>query len=314
MGFIRKEFWLPASGGGHDIYCCYWQEEGRTRFRGMLQLAHGMAEHILRYEEFALYFANNGFLICGNDHMGHGQSVGNQAEFGYFGEQNGVKNLVNDMYSLTVFMKKQFPGLPHCVIGHSMGSFLTRKYITQYGGELSAAIFLGTSGGHRFIDLAITLSKKGIERKGAGQKGHSVNKLAFASFNVKCRPHRTNFDWVSSDEVEVQKFIQDENCGFVFTYGGYHDLFCLLKEISRKDWAEKVPAALPILLLSGKEDPVGAYGKGVQEVYQRLLSADVQQVKMKLYANARHELLHERNRRQVYQDILHWLNQHMPIP
>lgn len=307
MGIVRKEFYFQAANKGHEIFACFWMEEERSVYCGILQIAHGMAEHILRYEQFAIYLAKKGFLVCGNDHAGHGRSVEREEEQGFFGEDYGWLYLVEDMYYLMDFMKKKQPDLPYFLLGHSMGSFLAREFVYRYGQELSGAIFLGTSGGHPLIDLAITLCNREILKKGILKKGRSVYKLAFGAFNIKFLPRRTDFDWLSRDEKEVDQFIADEKCGFVFTYGGFRDLFCLLKRISGEAWSKGIPLDLPMLFASGDNDPVGDYGKGIEKIQEQLTKAGCSCVKVKIYEGGRHELLHEINQKEVCQYLFHWL-------
>ncbi len=309
MAIVRKEFNFEQAASTLKSYACLWYDEGTLKKRGVIQIAHGMAEHILRYEEFAVFFAKQGFIVCGNDHRGHGQSVEEEKDLGFFGEENGYENMILDMHYLLSFMKKRYPGLPYVLLGHSMGSFLAREFVYEFPGTVDGAVFVGTSGGNPFIDIAIALSERGIKLGGAHGRGHSVNKLAFGPFNLKFLPKKTDYDWICSDEAVVEDYIEDPKCGFIFSYAGYRDLFMLLKKISQEEWAEGVPKELPMLLLSGKDDPVGDYGKGVEKVYNRLRESGCQRVEMKLYEGARHELLNERNKSHVYRFLLKWLNE-----
>lgn len=306
----RREFTFPAKGDGHQLYGCVWTADGFIKYKGIIQIVHGMEEHILRYERFAAFLAKQGFVVCGNDHTGHGRSVEHWEDRGFFGEEEGSwKYLIEDMRYVMEFVKKRFPDLPCFLIGHSMGSFLAREFCTLWGEELAGAVFMGTSSGSPLLDIAILLSKEGAKLKGAKERGYSVNRLAFGAFNVKFSPKRTSYDWLSSDETAVDQFLKDEKCGFVFTYAGYRELFLLLKEVSSKEWAEKLPKKLPMLLISGKDDPVGDYGKGVEKVYDWLKEAECENVEMKLYTGGRHELLQETFQKQVYRFLLRWIYQ-----
>jgi len=308
---IRKEFTFPSVSGGAEIYGCVWLSDGTKQYKGIVHLVHGMAEHILRYQQFAIFLAQQGFLVCGNDHLGHGRSIAEPEDFGFFGkEEENYGFLIGDMRYLMNFIKKHFgANLPYFIIGHSMGSFLAREFTTLYGNELTGSVFLGTSGGNPFLDTAILLSKKGINRKGPKQKAYSVNRLAFGGLNVRFTPSRTAFDWISSLPESVNQFITDPLCGFVITYAGYHDLFCLLKRISSKEWADRLPKDLPMLLISGADDPIGDYGKGVEHVYVWMQEAGCTNTSIKLYPDARHELLHEACSRKVERFLLRWLHE-----
>lgn len=309
MGIVRKEFNYVSADCLNNIYACLWTEESAENYKGIVQISHGMAEHILRYEDFAMFLAEQGYLVCGNDHLGHGNTATNDSDLGFFGDECGSWNyLIHDMHYLMEFIKDRYPNIPYFILGHSMGSFLAREFVFRYGSDINGAVFLGTSGGNILIDVAIALSNRGIKIKSTREKGYSVNKLAFKPFNIKFRPIRTDFDWISSDEKVVDKFVADKKCGFVFTYAGYRDLFELLKCISKEKWAEGIPKKLPILLLSGDNDPVGDYGKGVEKVYERLLNSGCENVVMKLYEGGRHEMLNEKNKNLVYRFILKWLN------
>ncbi len=304
----RREFTFPAKGDGHPLYGCVWTADGFIKYKGIIQIAHGMEEHILRYEQFAAFLAKQGFVVCGNDHTGHGRSMEHWEDRGFFGEEEGSwQYMIEDMKYVMDFMKKKFANLPYFLIGHSMGSFLAREFCTYWGNELTGSIFMGTSGGSPFLDIAILLSKEGVKLKGTKARGYSVNRLAFGAFNVKFSPKRTNYDWLSSNEQAVNQFLNDDKCGFVFTYAGYRELFMLLKQVSSKEWAEKLPQKLPILLISGKDDPVGDYGKGVEKVYHWLQEAGCENVDIKLYPGGRHELLQETFQKQVYRFILRWI-------
>ncbi len=304
----RKEFSFPSSDRVQELYACIWICEEFEKYKGIIQIAHGMEEHILRYQGFAVFLANQGFIVCGNDHMGHGRSMGCWEDRGHFGDgENNWEFLVRDMHYLMNFVKNLYEPMPFFLIGHSMGSFLAREFAARYGDELNGTIFMGTSGGHPFLNVGISLCEEGIRLKGARGRDDTLNRLAFGAFNIKFLPHRTNFDWISSDETIVDNFIEDEKCGFEFTYAGYRDLFTLLKEISSLEWAQRIRKDLPMLLLSGEEDPVGDYGKGVEKVYQWLQEAGCENISMKLYENGRHELLNEQFYMRVYRYILRWL-------
>lgn len=307
---VRKEFGFQAANGGHDIYACVWIDEDRAGHKGIVQLVHGMAEHILRYQNFAVFLAQQGFIVCGHDHAGHGRSVEKEEDFGFFGEQdNSWKYLIYDMHYMVQFIKKKFSNLPYFMIGHSMGSFLAREYAFEYKEDLSGAVFLGTSGKSAFIDAAILLMEKETEKKGTREKGEVIHKLALETFNLRCNPKKTDYDWICTDETVVQQFIEDEKCGFVFSFAGYRDLLQLLKTISTEEWAKGIDSKFPILLVSGTEDPVGEYGKGVESVYKMLTDAGCKDLTIKLYEGDRHEVLNETDHHKVYRFILKWLNE-----
>lgn len=309
---VRKEFSFPATGDGHDMYGCLWLDDGYQHYKAVLQIAHGMEEHILRYQEFAIFLAQQGFLVCGNDHTGHGRSMEHWEDRGFFGEETDCwKYLVDDMHQVKEIVQRHYPSLPYFLLGHSMGSFLAREFTAEYPEELKGVIYMGTSGGHPLLDAGIFLCDEGVRLQGAKARAYAVNRLAFGAFNLKFLPKRTDYDWLSSDKEAVKNFVEDEQCGFVFTYAGYRELFRMLKAVSGPLWAEKIPKDLPILLLSGKNDPVGDYGRGIEKVVAWLRDSGCTKVTAKLYEGGRHELLNEVFRNQVYRYLLKWLHEAM---
>lgn len=302
---IRSEFTYPSAWEGQEIFARSWRETGKCV--GIIQLVHGMQEHIGRYEEAAEYFAKRGFVVYGNDHLGHGHSVRKETDFGYFGPKDGWKNLLSDMYTLMKRAKADYPNLPFILVGHSMGSFLAREFAAEYGEELDMAVFLGTSGGSSLLEWGIRQAEKRGGKYGIKTAAKDLNRLAFGTYNRKIHPKRTNHDWLSTVDGEVNGFIMDPLCGREFTYGGYRDLFTVLARVSQEEWAYRLPKNLPILLMAGKGDPVGNYGKGVRQVAKRLLKADCRKVSVKLYASLRHELFHESRKTEVFEDLYHWI-------
>lgn len=303
---IRTEFTFPSALQGRDVFSYSWRNDDKKP-KGVVQIIHGMQEHILRYEEFATYLADRGFVVYGCDQLGHGRTAKRDTDFGYFGEEDGWENLLDDQKTLMERVKKEYPFLPFILIGHSMGSFVARELTAEYGKELDMAIFLGTSGGSPFLDTGLCHAVAMAERKGADTEAERLEHFAFGSYNKKIHPKRTCHDWLSSVPEEVNSFIMDPLCGRPFTYGGYRDMFTLLQRVSAREWAYRVPSTLPILLMAGKDDPVGNYGKGVREVAQRLLEADCRYVSLRLYAGMRHELFHESRKAEIFADLYQWI-------
>ncbi len=280
--------------------------------RAVVQISHGMCEYLERYGDFAAYLNDRGILVCGNDHLGHGGSVDSGEDFGYFAERDGWRCLVEDAHRLTVRMKEEYPQTPYFLLGHSMGSFIARACISLYGDEYSGAVLMGTSGSNPLSSAAYPLVKAMSKTRGDRFRSRLVNDFAFGTYNAKFRPQKTEYDWLSNDEEQVERFRDDPRCNFVFTLGGFLDLYHLLRYISRRDWAREVPTDLPVLLLSGSMDPVGRYGKGVKEVHDRLAFAGSKDLIIRLYPGCRHELLNESGRVLVYEDIFRWLDRRCP--
>ncbi len=307
MTIEKKDFSYPSSNGEHLIYATTWTPSDESRIRAVLQIAHGMAEHAERYDDFARYLAQQGFAVCANDHAGHGRSLNSDGNLGYFGKGDGRYHVVADMYTLTQTAKKQFPSKPHFLLGHSMGSFLSRLYVTRYGNELTGAIFMGTGGENPLVDLAISISKHGMRLRGEKAQGRVIDKLAFGGYNKEIKNAQTSFDWLSANAENVQSFLADKLSGFMFTYSAFHQLFSLVKEVTTKEWAEKISTGLPILFIAGKEDPVGNYGKGVEQSYKLLVEQGAKDVTLQLYDSMRHEILNEKNNMQVYEFVKLWM-------
>lgn len=303
-GAEYTEWFREASGREGPILNRLWRPEAPV---AVVQIAHGMAEHSGRYIDFARYLSGQGYAVCLEDHAGHGPAAKTK---GHFGDKDGWEGVLTDMKRLMDDVGAQCPNRPLFLLGHSMGSFLARSYMTRYGESLAGCILMGTMGPNPAVKVGKAIARAQMALRGPRHTSPSLQKLAMAGYNRRI-PHPVNKNaWISSvDEVAVA-FDGGEDTDFPFTAAGYHDLFCGLTEISGPDWAEKVPKALPTLLLAGEEDPVGGYGKGPRRVYDMLREHGLEDVKMILYPQARHELLNERIKEQVYLDILAWLNDH----
>lgn len=273
----------------------------------ILQIAHGMVEFFDRYEDFANYLCLKGFLVVGNDHLGHGDSVNSKDEWGYFGE-NGNKTLIEDMYKLTSLTKQKYPDIPYFLLGHSMGSFYARQYLFEYGSNLNGAIIMGTGLEDLMVVKAGMLMCSLLAKfKGWKYRSSFVNNIAFGSYNKKFEPSRTKMDWLSKDENIVDWYINEPRCTFMFTLNGYYNMFKGISRLHDKSLLNNVPKDLPILFVSGKDDPVGAFGKGVEKSANTLKDVGVKNIDIKLYENDRHEILNELDRQVVYEDIYNWL-------
>ena len=274
--------------------------------KAIFQIAHGMAEHGERYEDFAKFLCKNGYAVYANDHIGHGKSVATDDDLGYFGERDGWLGFVNDAKLLTDLAKGEYPDKPVVLFGHSMGSFIARSYCEKFGADLAGAVFCGTSGTNPAAGVAIKLADVIAKIKGSRYRSEFINKLAFGAFNKKIEKPRTPFDWLSRDNAQVDKYIADKYCGFLFTAVGYRDMSTVLWSVSGKSWYANLPFVLPVLLISGEMDPVGAYGKGIRQVFRDLKSSGHKNVLMKLYKNDRHEILNELDKEDVYKDVVDW--------
>ena len=280
---------------------------------GIVQIAHGIAEHVERYDAFASFLADNGYLVVANDHLGHGQSVTGEDDLGFFAENGGWELAVGDMRKLYEATHAEFPDLPYFLFGHSMGSFLTRTYIIRFPGGLAGAIISGT--GQQAAPIVAggkLMGKMECRRHGARYHSEKLNGLAFGSYNKGYDVHRTDYDWLSRDNAAVDKYIADPLCGFVPSAGLFTDMMTGIQFISSMKNISRMNRSLPIFFISGDKDPVGENGKGVIRVYNNFLKIGMTDVTMKLYPECRHELLNELNRDEVMKDVLDWLTSKRP--
>lgn len=274
----------------------------------LVQLSHGMCEYIGRYRWFMEALCSMGFVVFGNDHIGHGESSAPE-DYGYFADKQGARCLVTDLHRMSVIVRQRYPALPLILFGHSMGSFVARLYAARYGAELSGLILCGTGGPNPLASAGIALASMVAKTQGPRSRSQTLNDIAFGNYNKHFQPQHSNYDWLTRDEAVVRAYEADPRCTFCFTASGFRDLFTLVQEANSRRSMAALPKELPVLLISGDMDPVGGYGKGVQTVLDRLLQAGMKDVSMTLYPQARHELLNELNKEEVLADIRQWLLQ-----
>ena len=282
-----------------------WEPGGKPL--GIVVIAHGMAEHIARYDGLGQSLARAGFLAAGFNHLGHGKEA---PVLGWFSETDGWGKVVEDLHAVLQAMSVRWPGVPRVLLGHSMGSFLAREYVLRYPEGLNALVLSGTGWHSRAkclsgLMLARLVCFFGFTRKASG----FLDKMAFSSNNKPFRsPGGTAFDWLSRDKAEVEKYVRDPLCGFAFTGGGFRDMFTGLLALTDLGRLKALPADLPVYLLSGGDDPVGGKGAGVRQVASQYQAAGLTRVDMKIYSGARHELFNEVNREEVRSDLITWLS------
>lgn len=279
------------------------------KVQGIVQIAHGMEERALRYEYFAKRLNEAGYIVYANDHRGHGATAGSKGNLGYIADADGFNWMVKDMKQLTEIIKDENPGLPIILVGHSMGSFLSQRYVEIYGDNIDCLILSGTNGKPNSITkLGILISKYEIKKHGRKHLSTLMEKLGIGGYNKNFSPCRTNADWLSSDEKEVDKFIADEYCGFTSTTSFYYDFIRGLWEIHEKDNLKEIPKQLPVYMFSGEKDPVGNQGKGVISLYNTFEKTGLEDITYKLYKEGRHEMLNEINKDEVIDNILKWIH------
>lgn len=303
---IRNEFTFPSADGKTPIHAVEWLPEEPVR--AVLQISHGVAEHILRYEPFADYLTARGFAVAGHDHLGHGDSVVPGAARLYFGPRGSWKWVVDDLYTRRNLAGKRFPGVPCFLLGHSMGSFLARTYLIRYPGTVDGAILMGT-GQMTPALIAGGRALTAVERRKAGEEHASpiVDRLAFGSYNKHFAPNRTGFDWLSLSPENVDAYLSDALCGGSVSTGLFQELLSGLAFISKPENLKRMNANTPVLFVSGAMDPVGGCGKGVRRALRSFERAGARDVSIRLYPELRHEILNEECREEIFEDLYQWL-------
>ena len=295
-----------------EIHVYEWIPEDEQNIKAVVQIAHGMAEHAARYEDFALFLNKHNYAVFANDHKGHGKTAGVLENLGYFADKNGFQQVVDDMRSLTNKINERFPGKPVFLSGHSMGSFLSRYYSIGDSSKLKGLILSGTAGHPGILGkLGKIISSIIIAFYGRKSQTPLMTKLSFGAYNNAFKPNRTEYDWLSRDNNQVDKYVNDLFCGTVFTAGFYKDLLGGLLYINDQTEINKTSPELPVYLIAGDKDPVSENGKGMAKVYEKYKKAGIKDVEIKLYPDARHEVLNETNKDEVYNDILNWLEKHL---
>ena len=284
-----------------------------VEIRGIVQISHGMCEYFSRYTTFAKYLCSLGFIVCGNDHIGHGASVSRPSELGFFAARDGWKYLVDDVKQLTDLMQRRYPQLPYFLLGHSMGSLVARLYLTDYGEKLAGCILTGTVGPNAAAISAAHLADSIARTRGMTYRSGFLSDLVFKGYNRKIKDPHSVFDWLSRDESVVSLYQSDEKCNFVFTATGFRDLFTLIDKANASHTFRHTPRGLPLLFLAGDKDPVGKYGEGVRRVVNLYRGAGVKNIEVIFYKDARHEVLNELGRLDAFADISRWLEAQLSV-
>jgi len=277
-----------------------------------VQIAHGMADHSLRYSDFAAFLNEQGIVVYANDHRGHGKTAGSLENRGYFADRDGWNLVVEDMFRLNGIIQQENPGLPVILLGHSMGSFLSRTYMMKYSSTIRACILSG-SATHASVVVKSGLLLARIQQLFLGKKHRNklLTQMTMGAFNKGVTNPKTDFDWVTHDENIIADYIADDYCGFVCTTGFFIDLLSGLKIINNVSNIRKVRKDLPVCFVSGTEDPVGNYGKGVQQAAEKFSRAGIEDITVKLYQGGRHEMLNEINNKDVWNDLLIWIKKYI---
>ena len=304
---INAKLWTsPAFGTPED--------PGPEKPKAIIQIVHGMAEYIDRYDDLASYFVGRGFIVCAEDHLGHGGSVESPNDYGHI-PMDGKLIILNDVDKLRRIVSECFPGIPYVMYGHSMGSFMVRSYTARAGEGLAAAVMTGTGNVPAALSkLGRTMARTFGRVRGQRFRSKMIDGMGAGAYNDKIINPRTKLDWLSTDPETVDAYIADPKCGFMFTVGGYATLLELTAEVVTMDCAARVPRDLPCLFASGDQDPVGDNGAGVRAAAALLVQAGVEVVDCILYPGMRHEIHNEIGREQVYKDIADWIEENAHEP
>lgn len=296
---------------GHRLAYNLWLPSPNTEIKAFLQILHGMAEHSDRYEKFAGYLNKMGIAVFAADHRGHGATA-SEDEIGWFAESDGWNRIADDAFELANFITSQYSVNTTFLMGHSMGSFLARTVMVKHPDFYCGVIIMGTGCGKGLIGkIGKIIAKNEIRKSGSKAPGILMNKMSFGSFNKPFEPTVTDFDWLSRDAKEVEKYVKDDKCGFLCTNGFFYDLLCGVEFANSKENAASLPKDLPLFIISGDMDPVGDYGKGVRKVYDMYTGAGIADVTLHLIPGARHEILNETDKKDTYEILGSWLNSHM---
>ena len=297
-----QDIFYSSNDGKTRIHAVVWRPAGVPR--GIVQIVHGMSEYAARYAPFAEFLVENGYIVCAEDHLGHGKSIAQADNLGWFNEERDYEIVLEDIRALHLTMKKEGEGLPYFMLGHSMGSFFCRCYIARYGSELNGAVVMGTGfKGGALINTALALTRLNAAFFGWKHKSKFVDKLACGAYNKRFKADNDPNAWLSQDSENVKAYNVDDLCGFKFTDNGFYVLFSVIKAACASQTIKAVPENLPVFFVAGKDDPVGGYGKEVKKVYEKFNAAGVKNSEIKLY-DGRHEILNDFCRDEVKADIL----------
>lgn len=296
------------NSNGSDIAYYKWGKDIKNP-KGVVQIVHGMSEWVGRYDYFAEKLVDEGYIVYGHDHCGHGNSSLDKSSLGFFKEGDSFYIMLDDIRKVNEIIKTENKDLPIVLFGHSMGSFLSQRYLQEYGDTIDALILSGTNGKQKsYTKAGILVSRLENILRGRENRSRVMDKLSFGGFNSSVKNSNTDFDWLSSDEKEVIKYIEDDFCGFVYPSEFYYYLIKGIHDIHKNENLEKVKKVnIPIYIFAGDRDPVGYFGEGIKSLYNTYKSLGVKDLKYKLYKDGRHEMLNEVNKDEVIEDILNWI-------
>ena len=307
MAIIKKEAYFNSSTGVDKIRTLIWYDDS-VELKAVFQIAHGVCEHIGRYDDFAVFLAENGYVVCGNDHIGHGKSVASEADLGFTAEKEGYRRFVDDMHILYNIMHRRYPDLPYYLFGHSMGSLCARVYTSTFGTELAGLILCGTAQVPSGLSMFVDTLEKAVEKFGPRTVNHTLASMLNKVSSLRISDKQTDLDWLSLNRQNVEEYIKDPLCGQELSLAGIRDLATIGILACDKMWPATIPVDLPILIIAGALDPVGFNGKGPIDCADSLVETGHEPTVL-IYPCCRHEILNEDSKEKIYNDILGWLVQ-----
>ena len=303
---MKKELNLQIST---EIILKGYIYEPKAESIGVIQICHGMSEHIERYDEFMTYLCDNGYTVIGYDQRGHGKTAGTVENCGYMDDTNNIDVLISDVNRINDYIRENYPDQKIYLFGHSMGSFISQRFVELYNGKIHGLILSGSSfNDGLFIKLGHLLSTVITKMKGRRYISKFINNLSLGSYNKSFKPAKTSVDWLSRNHENNIKYEKDEFCGIIFSVSFFKDLTETFTLISKD--IELIDNDLPILIFSGDNDPVGNFGKGTALLFNKLKSNGISDLTLRLYKEGRHEMLNETNKEEVFSDVLKWLKKH----
>ena len=302
MSYVHKDIELLSTDGKSKLHAELFVPASGVVL-GVVQISHGMTDYVGRYKNLAEALCASGYAVCGNDHLGHGDSVASAEDFGYFADRDGYKLVIDDLKVMNDYLRAEFSGAPVVLLGHSMGSFVARLYAAKYPESIDGFIIHGTAGKNPILPIGKMVVKTVRLFKGPRHRSKFVHSLADGGYNKAFKAPENSGAWLTREPEQVADRIGNPKNDFIFTIAAYGDLFHMLGACNDRAWFENYPKELPTLVMSGGDDPVGDFGKGVRYVFDNLKKYGAS-VELKLYEGARHELFNETNRAEVFEDII----------
>ena len=306
MSIIKKEAYFNSSTGVNKIRTLIWQDDEVTSV-AVFQISHGVCEHINRYDDFARFLASKGYIVCGNDHIGHGKSVESEEDLGFTAEKEGYRRFVDDMHILYNIMHTKYPELPYFLFGHSMGSLCARVYASTFGSKLSGLIICGTAQVPSGLDFFINTLENAVAKFGPRTVNHTLASMLNKVSSLSVQDKTSELDWLSVNKDNVEAYRNDPLCGQELSLAGLRDLASIGILASDKLWPATIPVDLPVMIIGGANDPVGFNGKGPIDCADSLTEVGIDPTVI-IYPCCRHEILNEDCKENIYFDILGWLN------